>query len=205
MPLESDASDLVGQTYFINLSTADYTEPPGVGSMLGLFLDMPLLLGVASVETDVINFEAGLGEQHPTTGQWSTIGDHWIFDGADFSGSPYFSAATPLLDIPYGAVTIPVHDFAITGTFAADMSAIGFATFTGLGDTSTMGPLLNLGSDPFALCEFLGDQGIPCADCPEPNIDSDDDGVADEMVQTCIRLTGEIEAADVLPGVNIIE
>ncbi len=195
MDLEVEESALIGNTYFIDLSTATYIEPPGVGSLLGLFLDMPLLLGVSSIDGGIIDFEAGLGTLEGSSSEWSTVGDHWLFDGADFSNSPYFSAQTELLDIPYGDVVIPVHDFAISGTFAADASSIGFATFTGLGDTSTMGPLMNLGSDPEVLCtEVLQTYGIDCIACP-----------GDSPLDTCIQLTGEIEQADLIPGVNILD
>ena len=192
-PLEDDASNLVGNTYFIDLSSAEYSEPPGVGTLLSLYLDMPLLLGVSSVDSSVIDFEAYLGYRDDVSPDWMAVDmEPWIFSGADFSSQPFFSAYTEMLSIPYGSVDIPVHGFSIEGTFASDASSIQKATFSGLGDTSGMGPLMGFGNDPNAVCTLLGQYGISCLDCP--------DGTG----TYCIRLTGDIEQADLLPNVDVI-
>jgi hypothetical protein len=192
-PLEDDAADLVGNTYFIDLSSAEYSEPPGVGTLLSLYLDMPLLLGVSSVETSVIDFEAYLGYRDDVSPDWMAVDmEPWIFSGADFASQPFFSAYTELLTIPYGSVDIPVHGFAIEGTFSSDASSIQKATFTGLGDTSGMGPLMGFGNDPEAVCSLLGQYGISCLECP------------DESGVYCVRLTGDIEQADLLSNVDVI-
>jgi hypothetical protein len=192
-PLEEDSSNLIGNTYFIDLSSAEYSEPPGVGTLLSLYLDMPLLLGVSSVESSVIDFEAYLGYRDDVSPDWMPIDmDPWMFSGADFSSQPFFSAYTEMLTIPYGSADIPVHGFAIEGTFASDASSIQKATFTGLGDTSQMGPLMGFGNDPEAVCSLLGQYGISCLDCP------DGAGVY------CVRLTGDIEQADLLQNVDVI-
>ena len=192
-PLEEDPSTLVGNTYFIDLSSAEYSEPPGVGTLLSLYLDMPLLLGVKNVDATVIDFEAYLGYRDDVSPDWMAVDmDPWIFDGADFSTQPFFAAYTELLTIPYGSVDIPVHGFAIEGTFSSDASSIQKATFTGLGDTSGMGPLMGFGNDPNAVCSLLGQYGIACLDCP--------DGAG----TYCVRLTGEIDEAELLPNVDVV-
>ena len=67
------------------------------------------------------------------------------------------------------------------------------AMFTGLGDTSGMGPLMGFGNDPNAVCDLLSDYGISCQDCP--------DGAG----QYCVTLTGIIDTADAVPGLNVVE
>jgi hypothetical protein len=191
--LEVEEAGLIGKTYFIDLSTANYIEPPGVGTLLSFFIDTPLLFGVAVIDGDIIDFEAALGDQDDVTGEWQTYGSNWNFSGADFSDSPYFEANTDLLSIPYGDVEIPVYGFSLTGTFSPDGNSIGFAVFSGLGDTSNMGVLMNLGNDPGAVCEeVLGSVGIECEECPEGG-------------KYCVQLTGEIDEADVIPGLDITQ
>ena len=129
--LEVEMDDLVGNTYFVDLSTADYIEPPGVGTILSLFIDTPLLFGVTNVDGGIIDFEAGLGTQSDTSGDWTIFGEHWSFADAEFSESPYFYASTELLNIPFDTANIPVHDFYLTGTFSPDGNELGFVEFSG--------------------------------------------------------------------------
>lgn len=184
--------DLVGSTYFIDLSSAEYIEPPGVGTLLSIFLDMPLLFGVSTVNGDVIDFQASLGEINDTTGEFNLVGEKWSFAGADFSERPYFFANTDLLVIPYNGIEIPVHDFSISGTFAADGGYIGQANFSGLGDTSDIGRLQNFGNDPNAICDLIKAQvDIDCMECP------------DGSGTYCVRLTGIIDEAELIPGLDV--
>ena len=161
------------------------------------------------------------------TGEWETYGSNWNFSGADFSDSPYFEANTDLLSIPYGDVEIPVHGFSLTGTFSPDGNSIGFAVFSGLGDTSGMGVLMNMGNAPNAVCdEVLGSVGIECQVCPTSNSnmegggledntdchdgeDNDGDGRIDLQDEDCelycVKLTGEIDEASIIPGLDITQ
>ena len=136
-PLEEDASNLVGNTYFIDLSSAEYSEPPGVGTLLSLYLDMPLLLGVSNVDSTVIDFEAYLGYRDDVSPDWMAVIWTLIFSG--HSPTNPFAAYTEMLSIPYGSVDIPVW-ICNRRNFASDASSIQKATFTGLGDTSTWDP-----------------------------------------------------------------
>ena len=191
--LSVDASSLVGGTYLIDLSAATYSEPPGIGTLLGLFLDAPLLLGVESVDGSNISFLATQGTLNELEGTYEQIPTFpvWDFSNADFSDSPYFAAQTPLLNVDYSGIDIPIHDFDISGTFSADGSTIGGAQFRGTGDTRNMGPLLNLGNNPNAVCELVGDYGVDCLSCP-------DDGE-----QFCIIVAGEIDEAELINGLTL--
>jgi hypothetical protein len=192
-PLEVEASALVGNTYLIDLSAASYSEPPGIGTLLGLFLDAPLLLGVASVDGSNISFLATQGVLNELEGTYEQIPSFpvWDFSNADFSESPYFAAQTALLNVDYSGTDIPIHDFDISGTFSSDGSMIGGAQFRGTGDTRNMGPLLNLGNNPNAVCELVGDYGVECLACPDDN------------EPYCIIVAGEIDEADLINGLTL--
>ena len=56
-----------------------------------------------------------------------------------------------------------------------------------------MGPLLNLGNNPNAVCELVGDYGVECLTCP-------DDGE-----QFCIIVAGEIDEAELINGLTLEE
>lgn len=188
--LSVEPSSLIGKTFLIDLSDASYSEPPGIGTLLGLFLDAPLLLGVESVDTDVINFLATQGEFDEINGVFEQIPGFpvWDFENADFSESPFFAAQTDILNVDYNGSEIPIHDFDISGTFNSEATTIGGASFRGMGDTRNMGPLLNLGNDPNAVCTLVGDYGVDCMACP-------DDG---ELF--CIIVAGYIDEADLISG-----
>jgi len=216
--------DLIGRTYLIALDEAEYIEPPGVGALLSTFIDMPLLFGVSNLVGDEIDFVAALGEQDNVTGVFEPVGAQWDFGGVDFSTRPYFSAQTEQLVIPYATAEIPVFDFSVSGTFSADGADIGEARFSGLGDTSGMGVLLNLGTEPSAVCTgLLASVGLDCIECPNSTSnmeaggmgdsdclddeDNDGDGFVDhddpDCELYCIRLTGVIDEAAQIPGLDI--
>ena len=109
-PFESDQASLIGKTYIIDLTTADYTHPPGIGTLLGSFIDLPLLLGVSNVgensdSSNVVDFIAALGE-FDNAGDIEQVSGLWDFSGADFSMSPYFQALSTLLNIDFGGYDV---------------------------------------------------------------------------------------------------
>jgi hypothetical protein len=155
---------------------------------------MPLLFGVSNLVGDEIDFLASLGELDDVTGDFVPIGSQWTFSGVDFTERPFFTAETEELVIPYATAEIPVYDFSISGTFSSDGSLIGEARFSGLGDTSGMGVLLNLGTEPDAVCSgLLADVGLDCIECPN------------DVGPYCIRLTGIIGEADLILGLDLTQ
>ena len=144
---------------------------------------------------DVVDFVAALGE-FDNAGDVSQVSALWDFSGAGFTQSPYFDALSPLLTIDFGGYDIPVHDFAISGTFESSMAGIVGASFSGLGDTSSLGPALNLGNDADALCSsLLEPQGVACVQCP---------GAPSED-EFCVFLAGNIDRAPVINDFRLEE
>ena len=113
----------------------------------------------------------------------------WDFGEADFTGSPFFAASGETV-FEYNTIEIPVYSFAIEGTFSADGTTIGGASFRGLGDTRNMGPLLKLGNDPGVTCELLEKYGLTCETCPDKE-------------PYCLTIAGDFEESELLEDVTL--
>ncbi len=189
--LSDDESSLIGNAYYIDMSQATYTKPAGVGAIMALYLSEPLLLGVVDATETTLDIIAAQGYIHDTSGEVLQDTDYatWDFGQADFTDSPFFAASGETL-FEYNGVEIPVYSFAIEGTFSADATSIGGASFQGLGDTRNMGPLLQLGNDPGVTCELLGKYGLSCEECPDGEV-------------LCLSIAGDFEDAELLPDVTL--
>ncbi|HCH66266.1 MAG TPA: hypothetical protein DFR83_25910 [Deltaproteobacteria bacterium] len=189
-PLTVGVDELSGNTYNFNLGGAEYTRPEGLGEVLASFLDAPLLIGVGVTDGDNIQI---LGTQGRETNGGDIIADTnfevWDFGTATLDGA-YFESATTDIELGYGCANIPIYDFQLKGTFAADGSLIGGGSATGLGDSREMGCLASLGSDPDAICGLAATFGLACETCPDGN-------------PWCLTIEGWFDPAAVLPDVQL--
>lgn len=188
LPLDISDEDLIGNTYNIDLATATYTDPPGIGTLLGQNIDQPLLLGIESVHDSQLDFIASLG-LIDNFGEISQDGDFWYFPNAVFTNAPYFDAYSEYLSIQYGQLSIPIHGFKISGTFSADGTTIGQAHFEGLGDTREIGPALSAQMNEYSICVLLEANGADCEFCP-------DDTTGEKF---CAFLAGDIDNVALIP------
>lgn len=193
-PLEVSAADLVGNTYYFDLGEATYEKPAGLGAIIAIYLSQPLLISVFSASEDRIELIGAQGQTDELTGTieqdmgLATFG----FGEATFNTAPFFSATTPELLIEYSGSEVPIYDFHIEGTFAADGSAIGGGVAKGLGDTRDLGLLLGVGSDPGAVCELASTFGLECSDCPDGN-------------PYCLDIEAYFDEGPLMPGVTVVE
>jgi hypothetical protein len=189
--LSEDTSMLIGNAYYIDMSRATYTEPAGVGAIMSLYLSEPLLLGVMDATDSTLTLMGSQGYIHETSGDVLQDTDYasWDFGTADFTSSPFFVASGETV-FEYNSYEIPVYSFTIDGTFSADGTTIGGASFRGLGDTRNMGPLLQLGNDPGATCELLSKYGLSCEACPDEEL-------------YCLTIAGDFEDAELLEGTTL--
>jgi hypothetical protein len=166
-PLE-DLGTVVDQTWLIDLGAATWVQPAGFGTVLALYFTTPVLLGVEWADARLVDLVGAQGlrtvdgvllqnESEPT----------WDYPAASFLEAPYFSASASQISIEFDGVSVDIHDFAVSATFAADGSELGGGRVTGLGDTRNMGPLLGSGDDPNALCELAASVGVTCQSCPD--------------------------------------
>jgi hypothetical protein len=195
-PLSVDPSALVGRTYHLDLPGAKFVEPPGVGALLGLFLEQPILVGVTAADASSIDTLGAAGVDDGNGGVEQDLDQStWDFPAADFGDAPYFATDPSDIVIVYSYdidYEIPIYGFEFEGTFSADGSSIGGGKAGGLGDTRNLGPALGLDDDPLALCGYLAGFGLECEACPDE-------------VAACLTIEAWFDPAPALDGVTLIE
>lgn len=166
--LDIEVSALLGSTFNFSLGDAEYTKPEGLGALLSSFLNAPLLIGIDATDGDNIHILGTQGREGDTEVEPDPAYDIWNFGNADVDGA-YFKSEAANIEIGYDCATIPIYDFQLEGTFAADGTSIGGGSATGLGDSRNMGCLIGAGSDPAAICNYAAGFGFSCDTCPDGN------------------------------------
>jgi hypothetical protein len=172
-----DEMDLIGNTYAIDLSQAYDVYPPQASTLFAAVLSagddtyFKLLIGVADVDPgSSIDFRSTLGlDVGVIEPEWEIISeDRWLFDGAEFSETPYFEASTDLLEITYQGAKAYLNDFSISGVFAPDAESISAIEFTTLADTRDLHePFAPSAGDEWVCETILEPVGIECVDCAD--------------------------------------
>ena len=193
-PLTIDVSELIGRVYNVDLAGADYEKPEGLGTLLGLYLTEPLLFQVTGVTETTITL---MGAQGKLDGQTGEIVQNrafrtWDFGTVSFADNPFFGATSPGIVIDYDGSVIPMHNFYVGGTFSEDGTELGGAMASGYGDTRDMGPLMQLGDDPDAVCDFAAGLGLECVACPDGN-------------NWCLEIEAHFDDAEWLEGLDLVE
>lgn len=192
-PLDMDPADLVGATYVFRLSDADITEPAFLNLIAGTYLTVPILIGVDSADSTSIDMLGGLGYETSDSFKQDTELPSWDFPVADFSTQPFFHAQSPLITIMYGTTAIPIEQFNLSGTFAADGSAIEEGYVTGIGDSRYMAPLVGKPADDLsAVCDLAGAAGVYCIECSDGE-------------PYCLYIVAENITAERVDGLTLIE
>lgn len=158
LPLEED---IVGQTWAVDLTQGRVLKPEGVGDLI-FELGVPLVL----VEVQDANGDLELmgalanddGTQDPCT---PTI----PFPSADFSDSPFFQVPASLVTLEVAGMLLPVHEFVLEGTIAADGTWFGGAVIGGELDARELADLIDEVDSPDDLCNLTASFGAPCQPC----------------------------------------
>lgn len=196
-PLTLTPEELVDRTYVIEFGDVEFTEPEGFGALLALYVDVPILVGVETADSTQISLTGAQGyidsngdylQRRRSGGLWVPT---WPFNGVDFSTAPFFSAEADSITIAYNGVDIPVYDFHLDGTFAADGSTIGGAQLWGLGDTRNMGIFFDDPDNASYVCDLVTSVGATCEACPN-------DGEV-----YCLFIRGEDITADFVPDLSV--
>lgn len=166
LPLVDGPSTLAGKVYHLDLQGADWVEPGGVAALLTLYFDSPGLLDVAYVTEQQLQLRFTLGYFLDSELRQDTTRDLIPFPTVSFVSQPFFDAEAALVELDFSGATIPVYDFAFSGTFAADGNSIGGGAVSGLGDTRYAGDLVGDDS-PNAVCDLAAGFGVACVPCPD--------------------------------------
>lgn len=197
-PMEQAPSQLVGNTYLLDLVGAEWVEPPALAGLIAVYFNNPILLGIQYADPlriDLIGAPGvsdafGVVEQDPVSASWD-------FPIADFSSSPFLDASSDEVTLQYSlgygdAITIPVEDFVLQATFSPDATRLGGGVLSGLGDTRNLGELLGDPDNPAALCELAGGLGVTCQPCADGQ-------------SFCLRLVARDLEGTLIPGLELVE
>ncbi len=160
----TDPSSLVGKTYVLDLTESRFVAPENIGAALTTQLEVKLLLGVLAVDGSGIDFLAGA--ETLEGGSQSLDAPTTRFDNAaDFSGDPRFVVSTDSLGLVVEGDPITVTDLEMSGSFAADGSAIhGFRMRTTL-DMRDLKDALEQNDDDGPCNLFAGSFEVFCTPC----------------------------------------
>lgn len=165
LPLDGGPASLVDRTWLLDVTGGTWLQPAAVGPLLSLYLTVPVLVGVTDADGSTVDLLGGPGENDPLFGITQDLrADTWSFPDTPFHEQPYFEAAAGSATLVFEGAAVPVEDFALSGTFAADGSSIGDVRISGLGDTADLGPLIG-SDDPNAVCDFAASLNVQCEPC----------------------------------------
>ena len=172
----TEASDvqttIVGNDYFLDLGSATFTEPPGVGSLLAQYIaDVYVIMHVDAIDegAGTIDIYGGIVDKEgndyvqdlctPTLGMTETEPGQW--------DNPYMQIGPTDFHIAIEGYDADIIDLRIGGSFTADGSTLVGGTFDGQMDTRVLDELIDPGADEGAACDLLGSLGIECEECPD--------------------------------------
>jgi hypothetical protein len=176
----ADPADLEGRTWSFDLTTGDWTEPPGVGSLFASYATNRYLVGVTGSTSTTLEVRTGWddGAGAQDTCSMTTDGT------ADFSVNPDFTWAGGAGSLALTG-SWDVEESSLSGWFAEDGSVIHEATVSGLWDTRGFSEeAIGTASE---LCDLIVSFGDSCEACS----DGED---------LCLRVTIEaLEGDEVTP------
>ncbi len=178
------AADIMSKTYVIDLASARFVEPAGVGELIGEFVTMNVLVGVAAIDGSAITMMGALSVEGGTDQDFCTP----TFDlSADFTETPFFVIAADSIELSVAGYTIPLQDFEVSGTFAADGSYFGGGVLAGMVDARDIVDMIDEVDSYEDACNLTASFGAPCIAC--------DDGV-----EACLALRADQILAEENPG-----
>ncbi len=177
-------ADIVNKTYEIDLASARFVEPAGVGELIGEFVTMSVLIGVVSVDGTNITMMGALSEEGNSDQDFCT--ETFALD-ADFTETPFFVIAADSIELSVAGYTIPLQDFEVSGTFADDGSYFGGGVLAGSVDARDIVEMIDEVDTWEDACNLTASFGAPCVACS--------DGV-----EACLSLRADQIIADENPG-----
>lgn len=170
-PLVGGATSVKGNTYVLDLANADWVQPAGLGPVLALYFDTPILLGVENATASTVEFIGAPGAAAAGGGlMQDREASTWDFGDASFLSAPYFEASVAEVVFAFQGTSVPVSSFGLAGTFAADGGSLGGVTLGGLADTRQLGALLGDPDNESALCDYAETLGLSCDPCEDGEV-----------------------------------
>lgn len=160
-----DEAVLEGKTYAIDLTQANFEDPPGIGGILGDQLTTPILLGVVAVTGVSLETIGAIGVAEADPAEQEFCAETLDFPDADYSGAPGFQIGPADLALNVAGYDITIDDLLVSGIFADDGSEFHDGVFEGYIDTRPLVPLYDPTADEDAICVLVGYLGASCVAC----------------------------------------
>ncbi len=168
---------LIEQSFYLNLSTIEFTEPSGINSLMAQYMtEINLMLHVLDVDDDgeAIDMFAFLADsnqdgfvQDPCHPTFSLTEDgHDLFVNPFFQVGPADVAEDPF-PADYPALMVFLRHLILQGTFTSDATQIVGGAFSGTLDTRPMDEIIEPDAEEGTMCELLASLGIPCEACDD--------------------------------------
>jgi len=174
-------SDLIGRAFNLDLASATFVEPAGVGALLQGFLVDVYVIFNATDDSDLPNGEMHIlgavgeldggdiiqdtcNESLPfTTGPDGIVG---TADDAEATwANPDMELEADALELSVQGVSATIQDLLISAKFHPELTGFVGGTFAGQIDTRPLVGLLD-SEDPNAICDLVEETvGITCEDC----------------------------------------
>lgn len=159
---------IVGESYFLDLGSATFTEPPGVGPLLSQYIaDLYLLFHILDLDDPVGTadlFMATVDKDGNDYLQQMCLETTSLSDGATWD-SPYLHTGPGDVDLTVEDVECPISDMEFGGSFEPDGKAMVGGTFDAEMDTRCLDPMIDPGGSEGIACELLASLGIECQEC----------------------------------------
>ncbi len=168
----TNIADIIGFDYFLDLGSATFTEPPGVGSLLSQYIaDVYVIVHVVAIDEGTGNIDVFGGIVDKEGNDYvQNLCDPTLAMTEEEPGTwdnPYMQIGPTDFHLAIEGYEATIADLKIGGSFTPDASAMVGGTFDGMMDTRVLDELIDPGADEGAACDLLSSLGIDCEDCPD--------------------------------------
>ncbi len=190
-PLNDPEMTLTGGDFRLDLASATFTEPPGVGSLLAQYIsDVHMVFHIDGLDdvAGTVEVYSGLLEEDGNDYVQDMCVPTTDFPTGDWS-NPYLEIGPADVEVDMEGYGMPLTGLTIGGSFTVDGLSIAGGTYDAQMDTRALDPLIDPDADPGATCDLMATLGISCEPC------------ADGSGTFCLTISAQDVAAD---SVNVL-
>ncbi|MEN0065126.1 MAG: hypothetical protein AAGA48_23485 [Myxococcota bacterium] len=178
------AGNVSGSTYEVDLTSGVWTEPPGIGAVIGTLIPTDALFLSPQIDGPDLSMTAAFVDMR---GEQAWCLPTIPFPTAPYD-DPYFEAVTQELSFEILDTEVSLGDVSLTGAFAPNGGRIDAMALSGTLDVRDVEDFL-AGLD---LCAVVAEAGAACFACPD-------------SVVACVALTVEDLDATLAGDVTVVE
>ncbi|MFC1610030.1 aryl-sulfate sulfotransferase [Myxococcota bacterium] len=178
------------RTYNLEIDAEQWSEPPGVGQIIGSYVPT-FLLGVTEASDTTIHLVGALVAESGNTEQ-DMCQETIAFPQGGMGKDLFFTAGPADFPIVVDGSPVTIHDLFIAGTFRIDGSYFDGGSFEGVLDAREFAERFGT-TDSDAVCDLVASIGASCEACPY-------DGE-----EYCLTVRADNIRADEVPDLTIMQ